>query len=132
MCYYDCHDLDVAKVEREEMRKAAKAHRCSECRNGIPKGDKYQNYTGLWDGCWTTYKTCMACMDLRKRIYGDGCCYMFGALAEDAYEYLRDMANLKRTGRAVDLETVALAEKLLGEPYVDWTSEDDRPVRWSA
>ena len=33
-----------------EQRKAAKDHRCTYCGEGIPRGEVYQEQTGVWDG----------------------------------------------------------------------------------
>jgi hypothetical protein len=45
--------------------KAAKDHRCTECRETIPKGSKYERVKGLWDGSWSTFKTCLSCVEIR-------------------------------------------------------------------
>lgn len=45
--------------------KAVKDHRCTECRETIPKGSKYERVKGLWDGSWSTFKTCLSCVEIR-------------------------------------------------------------------
>lgn len=49
-----------------EVRKAKKAHKCSECRGVIGAGETYEHARGVWDGEPGTYKTCKDCADLRK------------------------------------------------------------------
>lgn len=49
-------------------RKAAKDHRCYECGGVIKKGEHYHSHHGVWDGQGATYKVCLDCDELRKRI----------------------------------------------------------------
>ena len=59
-------DYDSAEIERVEMVKARKEHRCCECGDLILPGAIYENATGLWDKKWKTYKTCRPCSQIRK------------------------------------------------------------------
>jgi hypothetical protein len=59
------HDAP-ASVHVTTVVKAAKDHRCTECREMIPKGSKYENAKGLWDGHWSTFKTCLSCVEIRN------------------------------------------------------------------
>lgn len=57
----------------EECRpRARKAHRCCECGGQIECGESYSRLSGLWDGRWKAYKTCVDCQELRKKIV-DSC-----------------------------------------------------------
>jgi hypothetical protein len=49
----------------ETQPTARKEHRCCECGITIHQGDTYQRASGLWDGLWDTYKTCLPCAQLR-------------------------------------------------------------------
>lgn len=58
--------------------KAAKEHRCTECGELIAKGTKYERAKGCWDGSWSTYRTCLSCVEIRNHfacergwIYGE-------------------------------------------------------------
>lgn len=47
--------------------KAAKDHKCCECRGTISKGEKYHSFSGIWDTA-STYKTCSECEQLRSEV----------------------------------------------------------------
>ena len=49
----------------EQRRRARKAHRCCECGREIASGDLYEYISGIWDGQPASYKTCVACADVR-------------------------------------------------------------------
>jgi hypothetical protein len=59
---------DMPAVYNETFPKARKQHKCCECHRDIQPGEKYQRSEGLWEGEWMTFKTCMLCYDLRKKI----------------------------------------------------------------
>lgn len=71
---WDYNSYDRPSVITDQIRKARKKHRCCECYNDITPGDTYEYVRGLWDGYWSTYKTCMECRELRHTLagYGDG------------------------------------------------------------
>ena len=71
---------DAPSFYSEVERKAAKSHKCCECRAGISVGARYQCATGKWDGAVTTFRTCLACAEIRTTF----CCgaWVFGALWE--------------------------------------------------
>lgn len=62
----------------ETFVKARKQARCCECRARITVGELYQRVSGLWDGSFSTYKTCGPCAELRdemtKRAETHDCC----------------------------------------------------------
>ncbi len=55
-----------ASAYTQKNHRAAKDHRCSECGEVIPKGTTYEHVKGLWDGSWSTYKTCLSCVEIRN------------------------------------------------------------------
>lgn len=59
-------DEAPASMYAQKNRHAAKDHRCSECQETIPKGTTYEHVKGLWDGSWSTYKTCLSCVEIRN------------------------------------------------------------------
>lgn len=77
MC--DCDDFDRPAVFEEVMRRARKLHRCGECRGIITPGCHYHESRGLWDGQWSTHKTCGACYVVAHTLLD---CYAFGDLVE--------------------------------------------------
>lgn len=65
-------DYDGPSVYREELRTAAKNHKCCECGREIVKGEKYRYHTGCWDGEWSVYKTCCDCESVREVFFCEG------------------------------------------------------------
>lgn len=47
------------------VRTARKEHQCSECREAIAPGVRYEYFSGIWDGQPNAYKTCLACVEIR-------------------------------------------------------------------
>jgi len=78
-CSADASD-DSAAVSSEAWRKAKKQHDCCECGAAIHRGERYEYVTGLWDGSWNAYKTCAACVRIRKWYCPGG--WRHGHLAE--------------------------------------------------
>ena len=66
---------------RSSTKRAAKDHRCYECLETIKRGDRYEHASGLWDGRWSTFKTCLSCVEIRDHFSCDG--WLFGQLWED-------------------------------------------------
>ena len=65
-------------VFEQYIRKANKRHRCCECGDYIQPGDQYCETSGLWDGCWSRFKQCLACAE------------WFEAASEDAAPHFED------------------------------------------
>ena len=63
MC--DC-DGERPEAFNQNTRKARKLHRCGECRGPIRSGDSYEYVSGIWEGDFCTFKTCLQCVELRK------------------------------------------------------------------
>jgi len=51
----------------EEVVTARKPHRCCECGTQIAKGEQYESVSGMWDGRFDRSKTCIPCMEIRKK-----------------------------------------------------------------
>lgn len=65
-------------------RKARKVHHCTECGEEIQPGEIYEHVSGLWDGRWSTYKTCKLCVRIREDLLP--CGYYYGSMREDIWE----------------------------------------------
>jgi hypothetical protein len=76
---WDFHDSQIFK--------AAKPHRCSECRRTIQPGEKYERVTGKIDGDFVTYKTCAHCIEARKWLEAECHGWLYTGVAEDLYEH---------------------------------------------
>jgi len=72
----------------EEVVTARKPHRCCECGTQIAKGEQYESVSGMWDGRFDRSKTCIPCMEIRKKategIRSGDCCELpvFGELRQ--------------------------------------------------
>lgn len=70
-----CCDGESPSVYNRTMPTAQKQHLCCECGGAIQPGEKYERVEGLWDGKFSTFKTCPDCLALLCenepcRIYG--------------------------------------------------------------
>lgn len=57
-------DYDPADLVVDSYPHARKDHTCDTCLNTIKRGEVYWNSKMLYDGYFTTYKTCMFCRSL--------------------------------------------------------------------
>ena len=84
-------DYDPPEFAETSWPKARKEHVCCECGYIIPKGEKYERYSGKWDGRMGVYTTCERCADLRGSLVEYTCgCWTFTELFEAYWEHLRD------------------------------------------
>lgn len=91
MCFTDG---EAPTVFREQEHIARIVHRCGECDEKIQPKERYLRSEGLWDGKWSTHRTCAACAlarDLMAEVeQASGCdederfC-PFGQLSEACY-----------------------------------------------
>jgi len=51
-----------------KQRRAAKQHRCCECRGMIQTGELYLYASGVWDGTPASFRTCGDCAKLRDDV----------------------------------------------------------------
>lgn len=51
-----------------KQRRAAKQHRCCECRGLIQAGEMYLYISGVWDGTPASFRTCCDCSKLRDDV----------------------------------------------------------------
>ena len=59
----------------ETFPKARKKYTCCECGEMILPGSIYQRCYGKWDGHVDTFKTCMACYNIRKYYFSGRCSF---------------------------------------------------------
>lgn len=60
-CDCDWDDAELPECHVHEERKAAKEHRCCECRGVIKKGERYHVHSGIWEGRPERFKRCADC-----------------------------------------------------------------------
>jgi hypothetical protein len=55
---------DYCTVWNEDTRRARKEHVCVECREPIRKGELHQYVSSLFDGSWSSHRTCLLCVEI--------------------------------------------------------------------
>jgi len=83
-CPLQGNDGEGPSCHSQSIRKARKEHVCSECREPIPKGMKYDYSSGIWDGRADSYKTCLLCVEIRNHFACEG--WIYEALWSDLEE----------------------------------------------
>lgn len=66
-----CYDAEPLLLEKETYPKARKQYTCCECGSTIDIGEEYQRVTGLFDGSWETWRTCIVCSRIRAAAYAE-------------------------------------------------------------
>lgn len=71
-CYCDYYSGEPPRFSvTKESVVARKQHECCECEEPIVVGEKHQTCSGLWDGGFRTYRTCLHCAALRNEADAD-------------------------------------------------------------
>ncbi len=99
---------------------AAKDHQCEECCGVIFKGIKHELYKSLFDGKWSTTRTCTLCVEIRTRFQCGG--YTVGSLWEDLEENF--FPDMKAGGECMDGLSPAAKAKLF-EVRMEWVFNQD-------
>ncbi len=81
----------------ECKRRSRKTYACCECGAVISPGDQYLVARGLWEGRWSTYRTCLVCDDLRHRVIEGLHYYDEGPCFTELYDYAQDADMLSLT-----------------------------------
>jgi len=80
-----------AEFFREVLRTARKEHRCCECHRTILPGEKYEYVSGMWEGKFDTYKTCIDCLSIRNQFFCG--IWEFGGSLEYLSEHISEMSG---------------------------------------
>jgi hypothetical protein len=85
-------DYDAPEFYNRYSPTARKAHACYECRGVIAAGEKYEYVSGMWDGRFDVFKTCIRCVHLRTWVKNNvPClCWAHGNLWEDLFNTVED------------------------------------------
>ncbi len=83
-CPLSSNDGESPTCHSSRAIKAVKEHRCCECGETITKGTRYECVRGMWDHRWSTYKTCLSCVEIRDHFSCDG--WVYGQLWSDLEE----------------------------------------------
>jgi len=103
---YDLSDFNEPDLFERKRVRAIKEHICCECGNVIKIKEYYYRDRGLWEGIFSTHKTCLSCFEIRKVFFNNGYtyCHLFSDLrdciSEDMISY-EDIKNLSEDSFAV-------------------------------
>lgn len=83
---------ETCAVWNEDTRRARKEHVCCECHEPIRKGELHKHVTSLFDGSWSTHRTCLLCDEIGNHFSCGG-----GRITETLWDdleenFFRDMA----------------------------------------
>ncbi len=97
------------------QRRAAKDHRCEECRGTVPKGEQYHYLSGCFEGDFYTAKLCADCYPMYEvrnaqlwKEDGEG--LPLGGLCEDIVD----------SNDADRLRTLIATKRKRGAPVPEW------------
>lgn len=85
-CVYLETNNEFADFSKTLTPIARKQHICVECGRTIQKGEKYEVVSGLWDGEFSTFKTCSDCLCVREEFFCDG--YIYGTIWDDLHTHI--------------------------------------------
>lgn len=109
-----------ASVYRKSHPRAQKDHTCSECGTAIRKGERYEHVKGLWDGEWSTFRTCSLCVEIRDHFACDG--FIFQTLWEDLENNF--FPDMKAGGPCMEGLSPAAKQALI-DARMEWYFEQD-------
>ena len=92
----DCWcDWEPAGVYAASIHTARVAHKCYECRRTIEAGQRYERVAMLFEGRWSTYKTCGRCVSMRAWVQAHVPCLCFthGNTVDECFEAAREYAH---------------------------------------
>jgi hypothetical protein len=105
---------EYCDVWNERVIKARIPHKCEECGRPIPAGSLYERVGMLWDGKWSTTRTCLDCRAIAKAFCCEG--RILGDLWESVYE---DLFPVMTTGCLLRVEGSS-ARSYLSERWRKW------------
>lgn len=82
-CFIDMDVDGSIDFVSDKIVKARKQHKCCECGDTIEPGTTYEKTVGVWDREFSTFKTCEACVEIRKRYF---CTWYYGMMWETLLE----------------------------------------------
>ena len=86
----DYGDLATPEFFNITSPTAIKEHKCCECLDTIFPGDRYDRVVGVWDGDFSTFKTCSSCREIADWARSNDFYIGFGALFETLDEHFID------------------------------------------
>lgn len=87
MCMIDDSDGPVTILGEPGWMKARKEHKCRECFRFIETGERYYREVYVFDGDFTTHRTCEHCKVVREWLVDECGGFLYGGIEEDAREH---------------------------------------------
>lgn len=104
-CVYCDIEDSRSSVVTIKIVTARKTHKCGECGCKIKSGAKYENVKGLWDGEWSTCKTCSDCLSIRNEFFCEG--WYYGQVLEYLQEHIRESDGMISSDCILSLTSIA-------------------------
>jgi len=114
----DCDDYPSFHDRR--VRRAAKAHDCSECGEPIERGARYEHVSGKWADEISTYRTCLSCVEIRDHFNCNG--FLYGQLWSDLTENF--FPDMRAGGQCMDGLSPAAKSRLF-DLRIKWMFESE-------
>lgn len=83
-CPLESGERDGADFATDRIVRAAKGYRCEECDEAITKGARHEYVTGKWSGSFSTFRTCLSCVEIRNHFQCGG--WIIGQIWSDIEE----------------------------------------------
>lgn len=99
MCAID--DAEQPEFWHDEWRTAAKDHACGECRRRIRRGERHHFVSSLYDGRWSSWRTCEHCIHAATWINSVCGGYLLGGLLEELVEHWHEGFRSVGFGRLI-------------------------------
>lgn len=100
MCMIDdCDDHVTLMSDGDHV--ARKQHRCAECGRHIKPGEKYHADNFIFEGKFSSHKTCAHCMVARGWLSGECGGWAYGAVEEDLREHVAQRGAVREYGIGV-------------------------------
>lgn len=93
----DWDDYATPECYIHQIRKAAKEHKCCECRGVIRKGENYHVHSGIWEGEPARYKRCADCQAFACELE----CVPFRGLNEEVMNREQQFPGLRAKWEAI-------------------------------
>lgn len=131
---------ETSEVWHASTRRARKVWRCEECTRRIEPGETYERVGSLYDGSWSTYRTCAHCVAARRWLEVICGGYLSEGVLEDLAEHRWEMgasfallrlivASSRRwRTRSDDLMPVEPVERWASEAIDAWRTKAQRQV----
>lgn len=107
-CALSENDGDAPRFLSVVERRARKVYACSECKEPITVGTRYEYVCGKWDRNISTFRTCLVCVEIRNHFACNG--WLYEHIWEDLAERL--FPDMRAGGPCFEGLSVAARTKL--------------------